>query len=68
MMRELVDPSNAYIDMSEDELFSLWTAYYPAGSRPLGSTRTVCALIESIAVMRGMCIEFWPARYEAQRK
>lgn len=54
-----VDPSFAYVDASEEQLKQLWLAYYPSGSGPLGIMRTVCALIESIAHMRGFNPENW---------
>ena len=57
--RKLVDPSLAYIDLDEQQLKSLWNAYYPAGSGPLGVMRTVCALIESLAHLRGFDVSKW---------
>jgi hypothetical protein len=59
MKYKQVDPSFAYVDMTEDELKSLWKAYYPAGSGPLGAMRTICALVESIAQMRGFDVSKW---------
>ncbi len=57
---KMVDPSQTYSDMDEDGLKSLWRAYYPAGSGPLGVMRTVCGLIEEIARTKG----FDPVQWE----
>lgn len=54
-----LDPSFAYVDLSEDELKDLWRIWYPGGSGPLSSMRTVCALIESIAHLRGFDVSKW---------
>lgn len=61
-----VDPSLAYVDASEAQLLSLWRSYYPAGSGPLGTMKTVCALIESIAHLRGFDPSKW-TRHEEQK-
>lgn len=61
-MKKLVDPSLAYIDASEEQLYSLWKAYYPMGSGPLSVMKTVCALIESIAHLKGYDISQWETR------
>lgn len=55
----LVDPSQTYSDMNEDDLYGLWVAYYPAGSGPLGVMKTVCGLIEEIARMKGYNPSLW---------
>lgn len=58
--RSPVDPSLAYTDASEQQLKSLWHSYYPAASGPLsGMMQTVCALIESIAHLRGFDVSTW---------
>lgn len=70
-----VDLSLTYVDMSEERLKSLWKAWYPGGSGPLGcvaisinwhnhiqrisSMRQICALIESIAHLRGFDVAKW---------
>ncbi len=54
-----VDPSFAYVDASEDQLKSLWKAWYPGGSGPLGAMRQICVLIESIAYLRGFDVTKW---------
>ena len=59
MQYKQVDPSFAYVDMSEDQLKSLWKAWYPIGSGPLSAMRSICALIESIAHMRGFDVSKW---------
>lgn len=50
---KIVDPSQTYSDMNEEDLKGLWRAYYPAGSGPLGVMKTVCGLIEEIARNKG---------------
>lgn len=55
----LIDPSRIYVDASEEELLSLWRTWYPGGSGPLSTMRTICALIENIAVLRGFDPSKW---------
>ena len=62
MCRKLVDPNLSYADESEDQLFGLWKAWYPAGSGPLGAMNTICTLIENIASLRGFDVSKWPQR------
>lgn len=50
-----------YSDMTEDELYALWSAYYPSGSGPLGAMRVICLLLEEIAEMNGYNIKEWPS-------
>ena len=59
MTRKPVDPSMSYVDMSEEQMKALWLAWYPAGSGPLGAMKTICALLESIAHMRGFDPSQW---------
>lgn len=54
-----LDPSFAYVDMSEDDLKRLWQNWYPCGSGPLSSMRQICVLIESIAHLRGFDVSKW---------
>lgn len=63
----LIDPSLAYIDMTEDQLFNLWLVYYPAVSGPIGMLKTTCALIESLASLRGFDPSCWPQRAQQRR-
>ena len=54
-----VDPSFAYIDMTEDQMKSMWVAYYPSANYAIGAMRTICALLESIAHLRGFDTSKW---------
>ena len=54
-----VDPSFAYLNMSEEELKQNWNAWYPGGSGPLGAMRTICSLIEAVAHSRGFDVSKW---------
>ena len=67
MQRPLIDPSLTYIDATEDHLYSLWIAWYPGGSGPLGAMKTICALVESMATQKGYDISKWPERHMGQR-
>lgn len=62
MTYKLVDPSQSYSDLDEGSLHSLWKAYYPAGSGPLGVMKTVCGLIEEVARMKGFDVSKWPEK------
>lgn len=44
---------------NEDQLKSLYLAYFPAGSGPLGSLSMICKLIETIAEEKGYNIMEW---------
>jgi hypothetical protein len=54
-----VDPNLSYVDATEEQLYNLWCAYYPAGSGPLSTMRTVCAMIENLAHLRGFDVSKW---------
>ena len=55
---KLVDPSLAYIDITEDQLRSMWQAHNST-SGAQGLCKSVCALIESIAHLRGFDTSEW---------
>jgi hypothetical protein len=47
------------VTMTEEELVSLWRAWYPQGSGPIGAMRVICAAIEAVAKLRGFNIDKW---------
>jgi hypothetical protein len=51
--------SSDFLVMTEEELKSMWNAWYPGGSGPLGEMRRICSLIEAVAMLRGFDIQKW---------
>jgi hypothetical protein len=58
-MKKLQDPNFEIAKLNEANLFILWKSYYPEGSGPLSTMRTVCKLIETIAVLKGYDVSNW---------
>jgi hypothetical protein len=58
-----VDPSLAFIDMSEEDMHTFWKAWYPGGSGPLSAMRQICALVENVAHLRGFDVTKWREEY-----